>query len=353
MNAFKFLKDQWILIVFWFFGLLILNLVLILDPNQTFTTDNLVYVSLLLTVFFLFLLTGLYIYYSRWFRVIEEKREAGEDGLLSPLDAAMNEEQKFIQGYINDLLILHQKEMNRLSKNQQDQKDFVDSWVHEIKVPLAGTKLIIESVEDDISEKKYYQLESELKKINHYVEQVLYYSRLDSFSRDYLLHEYSLERIVNNIIRNNATYFIQNQLAFELTGDDQKILTDEKWLHFILEQIISNCIKYTPKGGKISIQISKNNLGVWLAITDTGIGIPEEDQRRIFDKGFTGFNGRNDTSHHSTGLGLYLAKNLGEKLGHQLFVESTVGKGTTFKILFPFLTYFNEENQESQFLTTD
>lgn len=353
MNAFKFLKDQWILIVFWFSGLIILNLVLYLDPNQTFTLDNLIYVSLLLTVFFLFLLSGLYIYYSKWYREIEEKREAGEDGFLTPLDAAMNEEQRFIQNYINDLLILHQKEMNRLMQSQQDQKDFVDSWVHEIKVPLAGTRLIIESLEDDIPEKKFYQLENELKKINHYVEQVLYYSRLDSFSRDYLLQEYHLEKIVNTVIRNNATYFIQNQLSFEFTGDDQKILTDEKWLIFILEQIVSNSIKYTPIGGKVSIQISKNSLGVWLAIKDTGIGIPEEDLRRVFDKGFTGYNGRTNTNQHSTGLGLYLAKNLGEKLGHQLFVESTVGEGATFKILFPFLTYFNEENQESQFLADE
>ena len=93
-------------------------------------------------------------------------------------------------------------------------------------------------------------------------------------------------------------------------------------------------------------------MGAWLTITDTGIGIPLEDQRRIFDKGFTGYNGRVDTSHHSTGLGLYLAKNLSEKLGHRLFVESTVGEGTTFKILFPFLTYFNDESEESQFIPT-
>lgn len=352
MNGFKFLKDQWILIVFWFIGLGILNLVLILDPNQTFNIDNLIYVSLLLTVFFLFLLAGLYVYYSKWYREIEEKRDTGEDGLLSFLDGAMNEEQHFIQDYINDILVLHQKEINRLTKAQQDQKDFVDSWVHEIKVPLGGTKLIIESLEDDIPERKLYQLENELKKMNHYVEQVLYFSRIDSFSRDYLLQEYSLEKIINTVIRDNALYFIQNHLTLEFDAEDQKVLTDEKWLIFIVEQILSNSIKYTPVGGTITIGLSKNNLGAWLTITDTGIGIPLEDQRRIFDKGFTGYNGRVDTSHHSTGLGLYLAKNLSEKLGHRLFVESTVGEGTTFKILFPFLTYFNDESEESQFIPT-
>ena len=352
MNGFKFLKDQWILIVFWFIGLGILNLVLILDPNQTFNIDNLIYVSLLLTVFFLFLLAGLYVYYSKWYREIEEKRDTGEDGLLSFLDGAMNEEQHFIQDYINDILVLHQKEINRLTKAQQYQKDFVDSWVHEIKVPLAGTKLIIESLEDDIPERKLYQLENELKKMNHYVEQVLYFSRIDSFSRDYLLQEYSLEKIINTVIRDNALYFIQNHLTLEFDAEDQKVLTDEKWLIFIVEQILSNSIKYTPVGGTITIGLSKNNLGAWLTITDTGIGIPLEDQRRIFDKGFTGYNGRVDTSHHSTGLGLYLAKNLSEKLGHRLFVESTVGEGTTFKILFPFLTYFNDESEESQFIPT-
>lgn len=346
MNGLKFIKDQWILIGFWIVCLIILNLILFLDPNQTFDLGNVVYVTLLLTVFFLFLLLGLYIYHSKWYQEIEERQDAGEDGLLTPLDAALNEEQRFIQSYINDLLILHQKQLGTLAQNQQEQKDFIDSWVHEIKVPLAGTKLIIESLEDQLPEKKFYQLEDELKKMNHYVEQVLYYSRLDSFSRDYLIQEYSLRTIVNGIIKNNAPYFIQKQLTFDFTGEDQKILTDEKWLSFILEQLLSNALKYTLPGGKITFAICKNHLGVWLDLTDTGIGIPLEDQRRIFDKGFTGHNGRNDTNHHSTGLGLYLAKNLGEKLGHQIIVESKVNEGTTFKILFPFLTYFNEDNDK-------
>ncbi len=222
------------------------------------------------------------------------------------LNTAEKEEELLVQTYINGLLQEHQQTMQQAINNQQDQKDYIDSWVHEIKVPLAAITLLVQSVEDDIPEKKYYLLENELGKIDEYVEQVLYYARLDSFSRDYLLQEYSLKEIVQSVVRTQANYFIQKRLQFSIEGEDEAVLTDRKWVIFIFRQLLSNAVKYTPEGGTITVLISKNKQGIYLSLKDSGIGIPMQDQRRIFDKGFTGENGRK-SEQHSTGLRLYFA----------------------------------------------
>lgn len=290
----------------------------------------------------LFLLLFLAIDYSlkkRWWRSLDISEHPPSLELY--LEEASKTEEKLVQNYINGLLIEHQQTMQQAINNQQDQKDYIDSWVHEIKVPLAAVNLILQSIEDDIPEKKYYLVENELSKIDEYVEQVLYYARLDSFSRDYLIQEYSLKEIVQSVIRTQGNYFIQKNLRFSIEGNDQMVLTDAKWVAFIFKQLVSNAIKYTPAGGEITVTLSRTKEGACLSLKDNGIGIPKEDQHRIFDKGFTGENGRT-SEQHSTGLGLYLAKSLADKLGHQLTMESVEGEGTTMKLLFPFLSYFNE-----------
>lgn len=209
-------------------------------------------------------------------------------------------------------------------------------------MPLAASELLVRSIEFDIDDQKYTLLENELAKIDEYVEQVLYYARLDSFSRDYLIQEYELKSIIQPVIRSQANYFIQKNLRYEIIGEDQRVLTDAKWVAFIFKQILSNAIKYTPDHREIIISIEKNQQGISLAIKDSGIGIPKEDLSRIFDKGFTGSNGRLSKTH-STGLGLYLAKSLAEKLGIQLLAESIVGEGTTMTLFFPILNFYNEK----------
>lgn len=341
MNLFKYLKDQLLLITFWFFHLITILLILFLDKNRTVELSNIIYLFLLSLFVFVLFLAGFYFYKNTWYQAIKDRKKSQQDALMLPLKEARSEEQKMIQEYVNELLLYHQEAISSLEYKQLEQKDFIDSWVHDIKVPLAATGLILQTIEDDLSEKNYLLFEEELKKIDYYVEQVLYYSRLDAFSRDYLIQEAPLHKVINTVVRENASYFIQKKLGFELIGQDYEVLTDEKWLRFILNQIISNAIKYTQNNGKIIISLEQDHQGIWLSVTDTGIGIPPEDQKRIFDKGFTGANGRNE-QHHSTGIGLYLAKNLSKKLGHELFVESTVDEGSTIKILFPFLTFYND-----------
>lgn len=232
--------------------------------------------------------------------------------------------------------------LEQLLASQKDQKDYMDSWIHEIKVPLAAVDLILNSIEFDIPDDKFILLQNEIQQIDEYVEQILYYSRSDEFVNDYLIQEYSLKKIIQPIIRSQANYFIQKNLQLTLAEQDAKVLTDAKWIEFIFRQLLSNAIKYTPDHGQINIEIEARNGGIALILQDSGIGIPSEDLGRIFDKGFTGENGRK-AQQHSTGLGLYLAKTLASKLGVELSAESTVNKGTTMTLFFPRLDYYHEE----------
>lgn len=339
MTIGKYLKDHWLLLIGWLFFIGVTCFILWLSPDMVVNPSIIGYLVLLQGLFLLLFLTIDYSLKKSWWRSLDISEHP--PSLQHYLGEASKAEEKLAQDYINGLLVEHQQVMQQAINNQQDQKDYIDSWVHEIKVPLAAVNLVLQSIEDDIPEKKYYLVENELSKIDEYVEQVLYYARLDSFSRDYLIQEYSLKEIVQSVIRTQGNYFIQKSLQFSIEGDDQMVLTDAKWVAFIFKQLVSNAIKYTPAGGKITVIISRTKEGAWLSLKDTGIGIPKEDQHRIFDKGFTGENGRT-SEQHSTGLGLYLAKILADKLGHQLTMESVEGEGTTMKLLFPFLSYFNE-----------
>ncbi|MGX7174276.1 two-component system sensor histidine kinase SapS [Enterococcus ratti] len=340
MNFFKYLKDQWSLILGWLFFIILTIFVMWLAPNISVDWSTVTYLALIQGVFLLFYLLVHYFNKRHWWEKLANLQQTSP--LQNYLSGARAEEEKLIEDYINQLIREHQEVMQEAISNQQDQKDYIDSWVHEIKVPLSAAELLVRSIEFDIDDHKYTLLENELAKIDEYVEQVLYYARLDSFSRDYLIQEYDLKSIIQPVIRSQANYFIQKHLHYEIVGDDQRVLTDAKWVAFIFKQILSNAIKYTPDHKEIIFSIEKNKQGVSLAIKDSGIGIPKEDLSRIFDKGFTGTNGRLGKTH-STGLGLYLAKSLAEKLGIQLTVESIEGEGTTMSLIFPILNFYNDK----------
>lgn len=343
MTIWKYLRDQWLVFIGWGIFISLTILVLWLTPAVHF---NFSIVSYLVLLEGLLLLLYFLIDYSlkrRWWQALDISNEP--PSLQHYFQEASKNQEKLVQEYINAVLIEHQQTLQQAIDIQQDQKEYIDSWVHEIKVPLSAAALVLQSIEEEITEDKYNLLENELNKIDEYVEQVLYYARLDSFSKDYLIQEYSLKKIVQTVVRSQANYFIQKSLQVSIIGEDQVVLTDAKWLSFILKQLLSNAIKYTETMGRISFEMSQSQEGIWLKIKDTGIGIPKEDQKRIFDKGFTGENGRFN-EQHATGLGLYLASQLAKQLGNQLFVESTVGDGTTISILFPFLTNFYTLDEE-------
>ena len=197
--------------------------------------------------------------------------------------------------------------------------DFYTMWVHQIKTPIAAARLLLQ--EEDPSPQ---EIQNELFKVEQYVEMVLGYLRTEDMASDICFEKVELDSLIREQIHKFARIFIGKKLSLDYQDVSEKVLTDEKWLGFVLGQILSNALKYTKKG-KISIYMSKVRPHT-LVIEDTGIGIRAEDLPRVFEKGFTGYNGREET--RSTGIGLYLCGKIMKKLDHGIRIESELGKGT-------------------------
>lgn len=220
---------------------------------------------------------------------------------------------------IEELCSEKQRMQSKWEEQRSEREDYYLMWAHQIKTPIAAMKLLLNGRDDR------FLLTEELFKIEQYVEMVLHYLRLESMSSDMLLKEYDLYEMVKQTVKKFSILFINGGLSLKLGEfSGTMVLTDEKWLGFVLEQLLSNSIKYTRKGN-ISIYV-KPDEPLTLVIEDTGIGIRAEDLPRIFERGFTGYNGRMDRK--STGIGLYLTKQVLEKLGHTIKVESRPGEGT-------------------------
>ena len=212
-------------------------------------------------------------------------------------------------------------EESRHWEELQEKQDFFALWAHQIKTPIAALNLLLQEEEQDIA-----ACRQELFKIESYVEMALNYLRFEEMSNDLVLERNSLEQLVRQVVRKYATIFIYNHISIQLEHLDYTVLTDEKWFCFMLEQILSNALKYT-KQGSVKIYAEETENGLHIFVKDTGIGIKREDLPRIFEKGFTGYNGRMDKK--ASGLGLYLCKGVCGKLGHEISVSSKEGEGTT------------------------
>lgn len=217
-------------------------------------------------------------------------------------------------------------------KNMQEEyRDYIEAWVHEIKTPIALTKLIGENNED-IKTKNI--ILSEMKKIEGYVDQVLYYARSTAVNKDYIIKEFEISDVLKKVIRENRREFINKKISINIENVRGKAITDIKWVEFILNQIIVNSIKYSKEENANIIAYTINGVdNIILVIQDNGVGICSKDISRVFEKGFTGKNGR--IYGKSTGIGLYLCKKLCLKLGLDILIESKEGEGTKVKLIFP------------------
>lgn len=200
--------------------------------------------------------------------------------------------------------------------------DYYTTWVHQIKTPIAVMRMELQSEDTE----EHRELLAELFRVESYVEMVLSYLRLGSDASDFVFGKCTLDDIIRQAVHKYAPWFVKKRIKLSYEKTDCTVLTDEKWLLFILEQILSNAVKYTQEG-TVAITVTADKV---LNIADTGIGIAPEDIPRIFEKGFTGYNGRADKK--STGLGLYLCHMAAEKLSHKIEVQSVVGVGTVFSI---------------------
>ncbi len=269
-----------------------------------------------LTAFLLFIgLAAGFLGYHRHMRELEEMASLAAEGLGSDLPAG-SEEEKLYAG----ALLAVQKEKERaqeiLQRELEDARRYYALWSHQIKTPLAALKLLAREEEPDRR-----AMELELLKAGQYVEMALQYQRMAGGTGDLVLQEYSLEKLVRQAVKKTAPLFIYKNLALEIGELTGTVVTDEKWLVFVLEQILTNAVKYTRQG---TVRIRQN--GETLTVEDTGIGILPEDLPRVFEWGYTGFNGREDK--HSTGIGLCLCRQMMRRLDHEIRLESVPGKGT-------------------------
>lgn len=211
--------------------------------------------------------------------------------------------------------------------SKQEMQDYYGMWVHQIKTPISAMRMLLQTMEEEYpEEKKLRELKAELFRIEQYVEMVLTYLRMEDMASELKLESYSLDELIRASIRKYSQMFILKRIHLEYQAVNQTVITDKKWFCFVIEQILSNALKYTEKGGIIQIFTKQESGQLWLVIADNGIGIWEEDLPRVFERGFTGYNGRADKK--STGIGLYLCKRIMERLRHQIRIESKVGMGT-------------------------
>lgn len=244
-------------------------------------------------------------------------------------------EPEFVEGkFVYDLLKQSNKDMHEHVKKYRDMeseyREYIETWVHEIKTPIASARLIIDNNQNEVTKNINY----EIKKMEEYIEQVLYYSRSNNVSKDYIIKEVSLATLVRNVIKRNSRYFISKNIAIDMEDVEGTVYGDSKWLEFIFNQVIGNSIKYIrEKDGKVKVYTIKNDNNIVLTLEDNGIGIIDSDINRVFEKGFTGENGRKFGK--STGIGLYLCKKLSDQLGLGLHITSTIGLGTKVSIIFP------------------
>ena len=304
-----------------FLGLLIFFLVLVLYqvPGEVLGYGTL----LVVTVEFLLLLGGFGRFRKR--QRLLERLASRQDGdfYLRDLPEPEDPKEEVYQELLESLMKAKNREQAQAAEKLRNMEEYYTLWVHQIKTPIAAMSLLLQ--EEETPENS--ELSMELFRIEQYVEMVLQYLRLESPDQDLVLRKVEADSCVRQAVRKYASSFIRKKISLDFQETGMQVLTDEKWLVFVLEQLLSNALKYT-KTGRIRIY----GEGEKLLIEDTGIGISPEDLPRIFEKGYTGYNGRRDKK--STGIGLYLCQEILKRLSHGIAVTSTKGKGTKVTLDF-------------------
>ncbi|EJS46613.1 sensor histidine kinase [Bacillus cereus] len=329
MNIGEFIKDKMVVILF--------NVLVFIILAGILLTVNVQFII----IFFVFCIWFFPLIIYMAIEFIKCKNYYNEiNGILEKLEKKyllpeVVKESNFIHGEkLNAILKEVSRDMHENVKYyrdmQSDYREYIETWVHEIKTPIASTKLIIENNQNEVTNK----IDSQLDRIEGFVEQVLYYSRSNNVGRDYIIKPINLDDVVRTAIKRNYRDFIHKRIKLDIQDIDEIVYSDGKWIEFIINQIIGNSIKYSNnKEQMIRIYSIKKTNSVILTIEDNGVGIVTKDINRVFEKGFTGENGRRFSK--STGMGLYLCEKLCSKLGLKIGIESEMNKGTRVTLIFP------------------
>lgn len=336
----EYLKDKIIYISLLVFAVITIEILLIPYDMQIFIK---IYVAVAIIVaFFIGFLVEYYSKKNYYDTVKSRIKELQEEYLIMEvLPKADFTEANILEDVIRDIGKSMLENVNKYKYLQEDYKDFIELWIHEIKIPIATSKMIVENNKNEITE----SINEELDKIDNYTEQALFYARSNTVEKDYIVRKIQLKEIVNASILKNKAQLIQNKISIYTKDLDETVYTDSKWCIFIINQIIQNSIKYSKNADRqIEIYGERKKENIILHIKDNGIGIKESEITRVFEKGFTGENGR-ITDKKSTGIGLYLCKKLCDKLCIGLELNSKKDEGTEVKLIFPKNSFINMKQQ--------
>jgi hypothetical protein len=325
-----FFKEKAIAILLLLFGIITIEIFL-----MAYNVGMFIKIYIPLIIMGLYMISIIIEYFKRkkfYDNLLKILEELDEKYLITEIIKTPN----FLEGQIlkNSLEQIDKSMLENVNKYKymtEDYKEYIELWIHEIKIPIATSKMVIENNKNAITK----SIDEELDKVENYIEQALFYARSNTVEKDYYIRKVVLKEIVNESIKKNKSSLIQEKISIDIHDLEIEVNTDNKWIVFILNQIIQNSIKYRKKENSvIEIYANQGKENVILYIKDNGIGIKQGEITRVFEKGFTGTNGRL-SNKKSTGIGLYLCKKLCNKLGIGIELNSVQNEGTEVKLVFP------------------
>ena len=301
--------------------------------------QDLVYAAVLDAILLLItVLVGFFRYSSKVKALSDALKRPVEE--QAQLPEATDDVEMLYQRLLENQSIARSESESSAAIRQSQMRDYYSMWVHQIKTPISAMKLLLEAEREELGQlicdeeqqaslkelsDNVASFEDELFRIEEYVSMALQYQRVSSTENDFVLEKVSVDGVIRDTIKKYAKIMIRRHIGINYSGTGQEVYTDGKWLAFMLEQILSNAIKYTPQG-VVTIETAEEKDRFFITVKDTGIGIKAEDLPRVFEKGYTGYNGHADKK--ATGIGLYLCRQMADKLGHTIRMESELGKGT-------------------------
>ena len=334
-----FIKDKKIEIILMLFSTMSIEIILLAYQIQL-----IVRVYVVASIILSLLISMLIEYYSKksyYNNLLEKLDELDKKYLLSEVISKANfQDGNLFKEILEETGKSMLENVNKYKYAQEDYKEYIELWIHEIKTPISASKLIIENNKNEITK----NIEEELDKIENYTEQALYYARINTVEKDYIITKTNLKDIVNMSIIKNKTTILNNKFELNIHDLEKQVYTDSKWVVFILNQVIQNSIKYSKNENQsIEIYAEEQKEKVTLYIKDNGLGIKKSELSRVFEKGFTGENGR-IIGKKSTGIGLYLCKKLCDKLQLAININAEQNVGTEVTIVFPKGSFSHFEN---------
>ena len=325
-----FFKEKVITILLLLFGIITIEIFL-----MAYNVGMFIKIYIPLIIMGLYMISIIIEYFKRkkfYDNLLNMLEELDEKYLITEIIKTPN----FLEGQIfkNSLEQIDKSMLENVNKYKymtEDYKEYIELWIHEIKIPISASKMVIENNKNAITK----SIDEELDKVENYIEQALFYARSNTVEKDYYIRKVVLKEIVNESIKKNKSSLIQEKISIDIHDLEIEVNTDNKWIVFILNQIIQNSIKYRKKENSvIEIYANQGKENVILYIKDNGIGIKQGEITRVFEKGFTGTNGRL-SNKKSTGIGLYLCKKLCNKLGIGIELNSVQNEGTEVKLVLP------------------